>query len=161
MNYNFDINHDPKFNIEPYTKFWNQILITVTEILKINQVLELTLNIIDATEILKLNQKYRQKNYVADVLSFPMVHNNEKLYQLNDIIILGDIFICFEKAQQQAVAYHHSLNRELCFLFLHGLLHLLGYDHQTLEEETIMFALQDQVLTKLKINRSNEVPNGN
>ena len=62
------------------------------------------------------------------------------------MVVLGEIYISFDKAREQALAYGHSLDRELKFLFVHGLLHLLGYDHMTKEDEKIMFALQDEIL---------------
>ena len=61
-------------------------------------------------------------------------------------VILGDIYISLDKASEQAKEYGHSMKRELCFLFVHGLLHLLGYDHMKKEDEEIMFPLQDKIL---------------
>ena len=63
-----------------------------------------------------------------------------------DSIELGDIFINIEAIVKQASEYGHSMRREVCFLFTHGLLHLLGYDHMEQEEERVMFALQDDIL---------------
>ncbi|WP_342190163.1 MULTISPECIES: rRNA maturation RNase YbeY [unclassified Spiroplasma] len=154
MKNNFDIINNTEFDVTFYTDSWHKILNTITDMLNIDDALELSLNIISKEMSLKLNQTYRQKNYVADVLSFPVEADNQKLYAMINMRILGDIFICFELAQEQADKYEHSLLRELSFLFLHGLLHLLGYDHQTKSEEDIMFALQDEVLTKLKIPRN-------
>ena len=59
---------------------------------------------------------------------------------------LGDIYISVEKAVEQAKEYGHSVNRELSFLFVHGLLHLLGYDHMNEEDEKVMFDLQEKIL---------------
>ncbi|MDQ7982739.1 MAG: rRNA maturation RNase YbeY [Spiroplasma sp.] len=113
---------------------------------------EVAVVFIDEAQSLLLNRTYRKKDYIADVLSFA---NQDKFsVKSKDINDLGDVYVCFPKAQQQAFEYQHSLNRELSFLFLHGLLHNLGYDHETQAEEDIMFALQDQVLTKLKILRN-------
>ena len=66
---------------------------------------------------------------------------------------LGDIFISYDHAVSQAEEYGHSLKREMCFLFTHGLLHLLGYDHMQEDEEKEMFALQKEILEKLNIGR--------
>ncbi|WP_339025377.1 rRNA maturation RNase YbeY [Spiroplasma endosymbiont of Agriotes lineatus] len=154
MKNNFDIINNDGFDVTFYANSWHKILNTITDMLNIDDALELSLNIISKEMSLKLNQTYRQKNYVADVLSFPVEPDNQKLYGMINMRILGDIFICFELAQEQADKYEHNLLRELSFLFLHGLLHLLGYDHQTKSEEDIMFALQDEVLRKLKITRN-------
>ena len=62
------------------------------------------------------------------------------------MVVLGEIYISFDKAREQATSYGHSLDRELKFLFVHGLLHLLGYDHMTEEDEKVMFALQEEIL---------------
>ena len=72
---------------------------------------------------------------------------------VNSFREIGDIIISYEKAQAQALEYNHSLNREMCFLFTHGVLHLLGYDHMNKNDEEVMFALQNKILSDLKINR--------
>ena len=64
---------------------------------------------------------------------------------------LGEIYICYDVASTNAKKYGNTLDRELCFLFVHGLLHLLGYDHQTKEQEEIMFSLQDKILPPKEI----------
>ncbi|WNE41326.1 MAG: Endoribonuclease YbeY [Mycoplasmataceae bacterium] len=97
-------------------------------------------------EIKELNKIYRKKDKETDVLSFKCDVNF-----VNDY--LGDIVICYSIAQEQAIKYEHSLKRELCFLFLHGLLHLLGYDHESEDEEKIMFSIQDLILNELNIKR--------
>ncbi len=105
----------------------------------------------DEQTSLKLNKLYRHKDYVPDVLSFG---NNDDFPTINiDIRDLGDIYICYPKAFAQARAYQHSLIRELSFLFIHGLLHTLGYDHQNSIEEKVMFDLQDDILNSLGITR--------
>ena len=67
--------------------------------------------------------------------------------------VLGDIYISLEKAHSQAIEYGHSFKREICFLAVHGLLHLLGYDHQTKEDEQIMFKKQEDYLNDYGIER--------
>ena len=69
------------------------------------------------------------------------------------LLNVGDVVICLERAKQQATDYGHSLTREMAFLVLHGLLHLLGYDHVQKDDEQKMFAVQDEILKKLKITR--------
>lgn len=109
------------------------------------------------TEIQNMNKKFRGVDRVTDVLSFPMLNNLTDLEKESDAVFgqidIGDIYICKERATEQAQEYNHSLKRELCFLALHGLLHLLGYDHIKEEDEKIMFALQDKILNEADIKR--------
>lgn len=106
---------------------------------------------VDAEEIQKINSEYRNKDQVTDVISFAFEDNGNVLP--NGVRVLGDIYICIPRMQEQAKNYHHSEKRELSFLVVHGLLHLLGYDHMTKEEETVMFGLQSEILDKLGIIR--------
>ena len=69
------------------------------------------------------------------------------------IRVLGDIYVCIPRMKEQAINYGHSEKRELSFLTVHGLLHLLGYDHQTKDEEEIMFGLQELILNGANITR--------
>lgn len=109
------------------------------------------------TEIQNMNKKFRGVDRVTDVLSFPMLNNLTDLEKESDAVFgqidIGDIYICKERATEQAQEYNHSIKRELCFLALHGLLHLLGYDHIKEEDEKIMFALQDKILNEADIKR--------
>ena len=86
----------------------------------------------------------------ACAISFAFLDNEDRqqLYKSKEPVVLGDIYISIDKAKEQANEYGHSLNRELSFLFVHGLLHLLGYDHMNEEDEKIMFKLQDEILPK-------------
>lgn len=102
---------------------------------------------VDEETIQEINREYRHKDRVTDVISFALWENGIKTP------LLGELYICFAKIGQQAHEYMHSFRRELCFLFLHGLLHLLGYDHMEPEEEKIMFGLQNQILDELQIKR--------
>lgn len=127
--------------------------------------IELSLSIVTPQEIQRLNNQFRGIDAVTDVLSFPTVENperkvldvssfgsdviNPKTGKLN----LGDVIICFDRAKEQAHEYGHSLKRELCFLALHGLLHLLGYDHIAEQDEKQMTFIQEEILSKLRITR--------
>ena len=108
----------------------------------------ISVSFIDNVEIHKINKEYRKIDRPTDVISFAFLDNEdrEKEYQSGFPVILGDIYISLDKASEQAKEYGHSLKRELCFLFVHGLLHLLGYDHMKKEDEEIMFPLQDKIL---------------
>ncbi len=107
--------------------------------------------IVDKNTIQKLNREYRNKDSVTDVISFALEDDNT--FIKTDLRVLGDIYICLDRAKEQASEYGHSLLRELSFLSVHGLLHLLGYDHQTKEDENVMFGLQELILNEYGIKR--------
>ena len=106
----------------------------------------------DNEKIQNINQEYRQKDAVTDVISFALeesvVEDDFSAIQevMDESRELGDIFVSFQRAQEQAVEYGHSFKRELGFLVVHGFLHLNGYDHMTDEEEAEMFNLQRDIL---------------
>ena len=102
-------------------------------------------------EIHDINREYRHTDRVTDVISFALEDNQDVVYQ--DFRLLGDIYIAIEVAYDQAIEYNHSREREVCFLATHGLLHLLGYDHMTEEEEKIMFKEQEELLNAFEIKR--------
>ena len=102
-------------------------------------------------EIQKINKEYRGIDRVTDVISFAFEDNENVSY--NDIRILGDIYICIPRMKNQASEYGHSEKRELSFLTVHGLLHLLGYDHQEKDDEKEMFELQELILNGENIKR--------
>ena len=117
---------------------------------------EISLTFVDDYEIQELNRDYREKDEPTDVLSFPI---SDKLGEFetdkeDDTKILGDVVISLERARRQAEEYGHSLEREVGFLTVHSVLHILGYDHETSkEDEQAMFQKQEAVLSSLKINR--------
>lgn len=108
--------------------------------------------IIDNKEIHELNKTYRGIDRPTDVISFAL--EDDDTFIKTDERILGDIYISIDKAKEQAIEYGHSLLRELCFLSIHGLLHLLGYDHMKEEDEKVMFGLQERVLDSYGIKRN-------
>ena len=107
--------------------------------------------IIDNEAIHKINKEYRNIDRETDVISFAL--EDDKTFNRSDIRILGDIYISIEKARSQSIEYGHSFKRELYFLAVHGLLHLLGYDHMKEEDEKVMFAKQDEILSRYGIDR--------
>lgn len=96
--------------------------------------------------IRKFNAQYRLKDMATDVLSFPFLDKASKIK--GQPIHLGQLVISYQKAFTQAKAYDHSRLREFSFLFVHGLLHLLGYNHETALDEQKMLVLQDKILGK-------------
>lgn len=122
---------------------------------------EISLTFVDNETIRKLNKDTRKKDTKTDVLSFPLLEQEEDgtliIYDediVNGKVLLGDIVISAELAVAQAENYGHSIVREMCFLAVHSTLHLLGYDHErSQEEESLQFKKQEEVLTSLKITR--------
>lgn len=125
---------------------------------------EVSLSIVDNEEIRELNGLHRGIDKATDVLSFPLLTlessqfgiDNENTYNNSNIVqplLLGDIIISIEKVLSQAEEYNHSIKREICFLVVHSMLHLLGYDHLVQEDEDIMFSKQEDILNNLGILR--------
>ena len=102
-------------------------------------------------EIHEINKEYRGIDRVTDVISFALEDSVDKNY--NGIRVLGDIYICIPRMKEQANEYGHSEKRELSFLTVHGLLHLLGYDHMEHDDEVKMFSLQEEILNEENIKR--------
>ena len=92
---------------------------------------------------------YRYKKDFENIISFAIQDDMSDMWIEEDQYELGDIFINVQAIRDQAKAYGHSIRREACFLFCHGLLHLMGYDHMKEEDEKVMFALQDEILDEL------------
>ena len=127
-----------------------------------SELLEMSLSIVSPEQIQELNKSFREVDKVTDVLSFPTCDNPtrgaitvvcEDVNPETDLVNIGDIVICMERAKEQAKEYGHSLKRELAFLSLHGLLHLLGYDHIEEDDEKQMVALQKEILDQAGITR--------
>lgn len=106
---------------------------------------------IDNEQIRKINATYRGIDRETDVISFAFEDVKDDFSLTKRV--LGDIYISIPKMQEQAKEYGHSEKRELAFLVVHGLLHLLGYDHQTEEEEKVMFQIQEEMLNEEGISR--------
>jgi len=122
---------------------------------------EVSVTFVDNEEIREINRQERNIDKATDVLSFPMLEFDENGDIINsdfdfdeDFVMLGDIVISAEKAREQAEEYGHSFIREVAFLTVHSMLHLLGYDHINNEdEEKVMFKKQDEILNLLNITR--------
>lgn len=147
-----NIYNDHNYDIKNFNILSENILNAVA--IKLKQKITWCIAVIfnDEQTSIELNKMYRHKDYVPDVLSFG--NSDDDFPNINiDIKDLGDVYICYSKAVAQAQEYGHSLIRELSFLFIHGLLHTLGYDHQNSAEEKVMFDLQDEILNILGITR--------
>ena len=131
-----------------YDKDYSYLDSLINRTLKHEQVKNANFSIVfvDEAKIQDLNKKYRGIDKITDVISFAFEDNEDIVY--NNMRFLGEIYICIPRMIMQAKEYEHSEIRELAFLTCHGLLHLLGYDHQTKDEEEIMFSLQEELLEK-------------
>ena len=144
--------------LKDYEKTFKKILKRVKKELNIKGKIGMSVTLCDNNYIQELNKTYRNKDVPTDVLSFAIEDDeNEELLnamkKLSSVREIGDIIISYDKAQTQAEEYGHTLNREMCFLFTHGVLHLLGYDHINKSDEEEMFGLQNKILDGLKIVR--------
>jgi len=137
-------------DLSEYEKYFFSIMKETIKILGLEDNLSLSVSFVSENKIREYNKNYRNIDKVTDVISFAMEDSDGFEYDSRE---LGDILICYKRAIKQAEEYGHSLKRELCFLFTHGLLHLLGYDHMNEEDEKEMFELQNKILDGLKIVR--------
>lgn len=117
---------------------------------------ELSVLLVDNEYIRELNFNYRKIDSPTDVLSFAMNESTDNEPEIDlpeEVVLLGDIVISLEQAEKQSIEFNHSLYREVAFLFSHGLLHLLGYDHQNEEEERLMREIQEKILQAVNLSR--------
>lgn len=128
---------------------------------------QISLLFVDNEEIRSINKETRGIDKATDVLSFPMldypkdkvfkdVYKNIKfneIYLDGDELVLGDMVLSLEMAREQSLEYNHSFNREVCYLVVHSILHLLGYDHMEDEEKKIMRKREEEILGSLNIIR--------
>ncbi|MFC0473473.1 rRNA maturation RNase YbeY [Halalkalibacter kiskunsagensis] len=130
------------------------------EVEKLEGDIEVSITIVDEKRIQEINKEYRDKDQPTDVISFAL--NEQSEGELNVVLdpdmpdmpnILGDIVISVLHVQKQAAEYSHSFERELGFLTVHGMLHLIGYDHMTEAEEKEMFSRQEDILTAYGLTR--------
>lgn len=113
---------------------------------------EISLTLVSLEEIRELNRDYRDVDRETDVLSFPQFECVEDMPEFGELC-LGDVVICLDKVEEQAKEFGHSFERELIYLFVHSLLHLLGYDHMEEDEKQEMRQREEQVMTAIDLNR--------
>ena len=142
----------------------NRVFNEVKHALSLPENIDVNLSFVSKEDIRKLNNETRGIDKVTDVLSYPYTNLKvgEKLnledYKFDidpetNTLTFGDVYICTDRAKDQAEEYGHSLKREICFLFCHSLLHLSGYDHIKKEDEEQMLAMQNKILDNLGIKR--------
>ncbi len=147
---NIEVANQTEENLDKELKELKELLENVCKDEKLGDG-EFNVIIVTSDFIHELNKNYRNIDRVTDVISFAL--EDDKTFNLDNYRVLGDIYICLDKVKSQALEYGHSFKRELSFLAVHGLLHLLGYDHMTKEEEEVMFAKQEEVLSRYGIER--------
>lgn len=152
---------------EDLTKLIDEI---IDYALKEEQVLipyEVSVIYVDNESIKEINEETRGIDKATDVLSFPMLDYDEKNvfkdcyvgYEFSQIdlnegnLVLGDIVLSLERAKEQSEDFGHSFQREVCYLIIHSILHLLGYDHMEEEEKKVMRAREEEILNKFEIRR--------
>ena len=145
-----------KKEYEVYEKVYLDLLEQTLLTLKIKCSPIVSTSLIDDIAIHSINREYRHVDRPTDVISFAFLDgdsNRAKLLRSKSEVVLGDIYISIDRASAQAKEYGHSEKREFQFLFVHGLLHLLGYDHMKIEDEHIMFPLQEKILKSYEENQ--------
>ena len=146
MNCEISVNSLIDKDISEYIPIYERLLEKTFRILNINKDAIMSVTFVDKDFIQNLNKTYRNIDRPTDVISFAFLDDKNEVINGDLPLDLGEIYICYEVADTNRLAYNNSIKREICFLFVHGLLHLLGYDHMTKEDEEIMFPLQEQIL---------------
>lgn len=146
---NFEIIDETNSNIEELDTVKNVLEFALNYLKIENSIFNVI--IVSLDKIHELNKTYRNIDRPTDVISFAL--EDDETFVKTDYRVLGDIYICLDKAREQAIEYGHSFKREICFLSIHGLLHLLGYDHMAPEDEKVMFGLQEKILNEFGITR--------
>lgn len=113
---------------------------------------EISVTFVSTEEIRELNKVYRGNDSVTDVLSFPQYESLDEMNK-DGVLCLGDVVICPEQALLQADEYGHSGERELVYLFVHSVFHLLGYDHMEEDEKTEMRELEEKIMSRIGLVR--------
>ena len=135
---------------DKFEEMFNDYYVKIFDELKLEGEYITDVTIVDNKTIHRINREFRNVDRPTDVISFAFLDDEAEKSLKGGPINLGQIIISYEKAESQAEEYGHSINREMVFLFVHGMLHLLGYDHSNDDEEKIMFDLQDKILGGLK-----------
>lgn len=156
MTLDIEIQDEHDYISEEQMKQLSELLQFAAEKLEVGDA-DLSLSFVDNPTIHEINLEYRGKDRPTDVISFALEEtgDDEILIVGEDVPrVLGDIIVSVPMAKEQAQDYGHSVERELGFLVVHGLLHLLGYDHMNEEDEKEMFTLQDDILNEFGLTRS-------
>lgn len=145
------INNETEADVTPYGEKIRKAFQIAAELEKVQEPWEVSISFVDDAAIEELNSRYREIHSPTDVLSFPQ--DDEFSLPPGMPRVLGDIVISLERAVKQAEEYGHSILREVVFLCVHGFFHLLGYDHESPEEQKVMRAKEERVLEELDLGR--------
>ena len=143
------LNQGPS-SYDSFEEIFNDYYVKIFNELKLKGEFITDVTIVDNKSIHKINREYRNVDRPTDVISFAFLDEKSERELKGGPVNLGQIIISYEKAEEQAKEYGHSLKREMVFLFVHAMLHLLGYDHMNEADEKVMFDLQDKILGGLK-----------
>ena len=145
-------NRDVEFDIpKSIFKDFEDASKVILEMENINDEVEISVSFVNDEEIKQLNRDYRDKDKVTDVLSFPTEMN----YHIEGLpVILGDVVICLNRAKEQSEEFGHSFERELVYLFVHSMFHLLGYDHIDEDDKVLMRKKEKEALKRIGIFRN-------
>lgn len=133
-------------DMEQYAPLFHEIAASAEKVLELDDACIISVTFVRSAAIHRINRDYRGIDRPTDVISFAVRDDTDGFEDVEEEMDLGDIFINIDYARRQAKEYGHSEKREICFLFTHGLLHCLGYDHMTEKDEKEMFRLQDRIL---------------
>lgn len=152
MNLEIEFINETEHDLQGYDQLFEMLANDGLKLLNIDDDIEFSVSIITNERIHEINRDYRHIDRVTDVITFAL-EDEEFPYVEGMPRLLGDIFISYDRAKEQANDYGHGIKREMCFLFVHGLLHLLGYDHMEEDEEKEMNELQEKILAIHQIER--------
>lgn len=144
LDFSNETNIDLNIYYEKFIEIFKNTLLELNK--KDNYICSVTF--VTKEKIHEINRMYRNIDRPTDVISFAYLDDLKEVIHGDVPVDLGDIYICYDVAYENALKYGNTINRELCFLFVHGLLHLFGYNHLTKEEEDVMFPLQEKILMR-------------
>ncbi len=152
MNIEMTFSNEVDQKFDEFEKIYQDLARVIFNYLNLNDYFIFEVDLVDEEKIHEINKIYRHIDRPTDVISFAFEDNND-FKNLNGELPrdLGEIFICTDVAKRQSEEYKHSFLREMSFLFTHGILHLLGYDHMTIEDEKVMFTIQDEIMEIMKL----------
>lgn len=142
----FENEYEKEF--DSFENVYQKLMEKTFAMLDIKKDYEVDVNLVTNETIHSINKDYRNVDRPTDVISFAFLDKIDGEVEIKGVCqtLLGEIIISVDKAKEQAEQYQHSLMREMSFLFVHGLLHLLGYDHMNKDDEEVMFNLQEKIL---------------